>query len=63
MFWLATDWMFLGRLSQVEEDITQVEQITSEDVMRVLHRFPLLDKQVLTALGPLDEESLLGVAI
>jgi predicted Zn-dependent peptidase len=44
MYWLATDWMFLGRLSQVEEDIAQIEQVTSEGVMRVLHRFPLLDK-------------------
>ncbi len=58
MYWLATDWMFLGRVSRVEEDIALVEQVTSEDVMRVLHRFPLLDKQVLTALGPLDEEAL-----
>ncbi|HVB20549.1 MAG TPA: hypothetical protein VNG51_01205 [Ktedonobacteraceae bacterium] len=40
------------------KDIAQVEQVTSEDVMRVLHRFPLLDKQVLTALGPLDEDAL-----
>ncbi len=60
MYWIATDWMFLGRVSSIEEDIARVEQVTCADVIRVLQRFPLLDKQVLTAFGPLDEKTLLG---
>jgi predicted Zn-dependent peptidase len=56
---LANDWVTEGRLVSVDEEIQRVEKITTEDVMRALHRFPLREKQVFTALGPLDEEALL----
>ncbi len=57
---LASDWMTEGRLVSVEEEIERVEKVTSEDVMRALHRFPMREKQVLTTLGPLSEAELLG---
>jgi len=57
---LANDWMTEGRLVSVEEEIQRVEKVTSEDVMRALHRFPMREKQVLTTLGPLSEAELLG---
>ncbi len=57
---LANDWVTEGRLVSVEEEIERVENVTKEDVMRALHRFPMRDKQVLTALGPLSEAELLA---
>ncbi|MBA2396259.1 MAG: insulinase family protein [Ktedonobacteraceae bacterium] len=57
---LANDWVTEGRLVSVEEEIERVEKITVEDVVRALHRFPMRDKQVLTALGPLSEAELLA---
>jgi predicted Zn-dependent peptidase len=57
---LANDWVTEGRLISVEEEIERIEKITSEDVTRALHRFPMRDKQVLTTLGPLNEAELLA---
>ncbi len=57
---LASDWVTEGRLVSVEEEIARVEKITVDDVVRALHRFPMRDKQVLTALGPLSEAELLA---
>lgn len=57
---LAADWVTEGRLITVDEEIERFEKITSEDVIRTLKRFPLREKQVLTALGPLSEAELLA---
>ncbi|GHO53218.1 M16 family metallopeptidase [Ktedonobacter robiniae] len=57
---LASDWVIEGRLLSVEEEIERIEKVTPEDVMRALRSFPLREKQVLTALGPLNEEELLA---
>jgi predicted Zn-dependent peptidase len=57
---LASDWVTEGRLISVEEEVERVEKVTTEDVMRALKRFPLREKQVLTALGPLSEQQLLA---
>ncbi len=57
---LANDWITEGRLVSVEEETARIEKITVDDVMRALHRFPMRDKQVLTALGPLSEAELLA---
>jgi predicted Zn-dependent peptidase len=56
---LASDWVTEGRLISVDEEVERIEKVTAEDVMRSLNRFPMRDKQVLTALGPLSEEELL----
>jgi len=57
---LANDWVTEGRLVSIEEETARIEKITVDDVMRALHRFPMRDKQVLTALGPLSEAELLA---
>lgn len=57
---IANDWVIEGRLITVEEEIERVEKITPADVMRALQRFPIREKQVLTALGPLSEAELLA---
>jgi len=57
---LAGDWVTEGRLISVEEEIERIEKITAEDVMRALHHFPMREKQVITALGPLSEAELLA---
>jgi len=60
MFSLASDWVTEGRLVSVEEEIERIEKVTAEDVVRSLKRFPIREKQVLTALGPLSEAELLA---
>jgi predicted Zn-dependent peptidase len=57
---LANDWVTEGRLISVEEETERIEKVTTGDVMRALHSFPMRDKQVLAALGPLDEAQLLA---
>lgn len=57
---LANDWVTEGRLVSVDEEVERVEKVTAEDVIRTLRRFPMREKQVLTALGPLSEEELLA---
>jgi predicted Zn-dependent peptidase len=57
---LAHDWVIEGRLVSVDEEIERIEKVTTDDVMRALHRFPMRGKQVLTALGPLSEQELLA---
>ncbi len=57
---IANDWVIEGRLISVEEEIERIEKVTVEDVMRSLKRFPIQEKQVLIALGPLSEKELLA---
>lgn len=57
---LANDWVTEGRLVSIDEEIERIEKVTTDDVMRALNRFPMRDKQVLTALGPLSEAELLA---
>jgi predicted Zn-dependent peptidase len=57
---IANDWVTEGRLITLEEEIERVEKVTTTDVMRALRRFPMREKQVLTALGPLTEAELLA---
>ncbi|MDQ2717219.1 MAG: insulinase family protein [Chloroflexota bacterium] len=57
---LSSDWVTENRLVSLDEEIERVEQITADDVMRALRRFPIREKQVLAALGPLDEQELLA---
>ncbi len=57
---LASDWVTEGRLISVEEEIERIESVTSDDVIRALRRFPMRDKQVLTTLGPLSENGVIG---
>ena len=52
---LGTTWMYEGRLFNIYEEAARIEQVTTEEVMQALHSLPLLEKQVLTTWGPLDE--------
>jgi predicted Zn-dependent peptidase len=63
MYSLVGDWVTEGRLVTVEEEIGRIEKVSIDDVKRALHRFSIREKQVLTTLGPLDEEQLLKVKI
>ena len=57
---LSSDWVTEGKLVSVEEEIERFEKVTPEQVLQSLHRFPMREKQVLTALGPLKEHQLVG---
>jgi predicted Zn-dependent peptidase len=57
---LASDWVTEGRLISVEEETERIEKVTAQDISRALKRFPMSQKQVLTALGPLSEAELLA---
>jgi len=57
---LANDWLYQGRVYSLDEQIERIERVSREEVMRTLRRFPLLEKQVLTTLGPLGEEQLVS---
>jgi predicted Zn-dependent peptidase len=57
---LASDWVIEKRLLTLDEKIARIERVTSADIMRTLQRFPIQEKQVLTTLGPLNAEELLG---
>ena len=57
---IANDWVTEGRLLTVDEEVERIEKVTTADVLRSLRRFPVREKQVLTALGPLSEEELLS---
>jgi len=57
---IANDWVTEGRLLTIDEEVERIEKVTAEDVMRSMRRFPMRDKQVLTALGPLSEKALLA---
>jgi predicted Zn-dependent peptidase len=56
---LAFEWVKEKRLIPLSEWIGRIQQVTTDDVLRVFQRFPLCEKQVLTAYGPLNEQALL----
>ena len=56
---LANDWVTEGRLLTVDEEVERIEKVTTDEVVQSFRRFPMREKQVLTALGPLNEEELL----
>ncbi len=57
---LSNDWVTEGRLLTVEEEVERVEKVTTDEVVQSFRRFPLREKQVLTTLGPLNEQELLA---
>lgn len=59
MYSIAHDWRTEGRLVSIDEEVERIERVTRDDVLRTFRRFPLLEKQVVTTLGPLDEKALL----
>ncbi|HZU67670.1 MAG TPA: pitrilysin family protein [Ktedonobacteraceae bacterium] len=57
---LSNDWVTEGRLLTVEEEMERIEKVTTDEVVQSFRRFPLREKQVLTTLGPLNEQELLS---
>jgi predicted Zn-dependent peptidase len=58
---LANTWVAEGRVRSIADEVAAIEAVTLEDVRRVLSRFPLTARQVVTAYGPL-EVGALGLA-
>jgi predicted Zn-dependent peptidase len=58
---LASTWVAEGRVRSIADEVAAIEAVTLDDVRRVLARFPLTDRQVVTAYGPL-EAGALGLA-
>jgi predicted Zn-dependent peptidase len=57
---LASDWVIEKRLLSIDEKIARIEQVSTNDILRTIRRFPLKEKQVLTLLGPLSAEEFPG---
>ena len=55
---LAYTWVVERRLRTIEDEMEQIEAVTLADIRRVLDRFPLTQKPVSLAYGPLDAAAL-----
>ena len=55
---LAYTWVAEQRLRTIEEEMAEIERVTVADVRRVLDRFPVTEKHILTTYGPLDATAL-----
>ncbi len=55
---LPATWLSEGKLKSAEDEVADVEVVTVEKVQQTLARFPILEKLVVTAYGPLDEQEL-----
>jgi predicted Zn-dependent peptidase len=55
---LPASWLSEGKLKSTEEEVADVEAVTVEKVRQTLARFPISEKLVITAYGPLDAQTL-----
>jgi predicted Zn-dependent peptidase len=55
---LPATWLSEGRLKSIEDEVADVEAVTVEKIQQTLARFPVMEKLVVTAYGPLDEQGL-----
>ncbi|GAC1461411.1 MAG: pitrilysin family protein [Ktedonobacterales bacterium] len=55
---LAYTWVAEHRLRTIDEEVAAIEAVTVEDVRRTLARYPITERLVLTAYGPLDAGAL-----
>lgn len=51
---LAYTWVAEQRLRSIEDEMAEIEAVTTADIRRVLDRFPLTDRHVFTAYGPVE---------
>jgi predicted Zn-dependent peptidase len=58
MYSLAFTWVAEGRMRSIEDEMAQIEAVTLDDVRRVLARFPITERLVTTAYGPLEASAL-----
>jgi predicted Zn-dependent peptidase len=54
---LAYTWVAKGEVRSIQDELHEIEQVTLEDIRRVLDRFPPTERQVLVAYGPLEESA------
>ncbi|WIG58381.1 MAG: Zinc protease [Ktedonobacterales bacterium] len=55
---LAYTWLRENRLRTIEEEMEEIERVTIADIRRVLDRYPLTDRHVLLAYGPVEAAQL-----
>jgi predicted Zn-dependent peptidase len=55
---LPATWISEGKLKSAEDEVADVEAVTVEKVQKTLARFPMSEKLVVTAYGPLSEKEL-----
>ncbi len=55
---LPATWLSEGKLKSTEDEVADVEAVTVDKVRETLARFPILDKLIVTAYGPLDKQAL-----
>ena len=55
---LAYTWVAEGRVRSIQDEMAQIEAVTLADIRRVLDRYPVTERQVFTAYGPLDAAAL-----
>ncbi len=55
---LAYTWVAEGRTRSIEDEMARIEAVTTDDIRRVLDRYPVTERQVLMAYGPLDAAAL-----
>jgi predicted Zn-dependent peptidase len=51
---LAYTWVAKQEMRSIEDEVARIEAVTLDDIRRVLNRFPVTGRQVLTAYGPLE---------
>ena len=55
---LAYTWVAEGRVRSIQDEMAQIEAVTLEDIRRVLDRYPVTERHIFTAYGPLDAAAL-----
>lgn len=55
---LAYTWVAEGQTRSIEDEMARIEAVTLADIRRVLDRYPVTERQVLMAYGPLDAAAL-----
>jgi predicted Zn-dependent peptidase len=59
MMGLIESWLSHGRLETLEEVQAAIEAVSVQDIQQFLEEFPLTEGQLLTALGPLEQNELI----
>ena len=55
---LAYTWVAEGRMRSIQDEVDAMEAVTVADIQRVLARFPMSERLVITTYGPLDAQAL-----
>jgi predicted Zn-dependent peptidase len=55
---LAYTWVAEGRLRSIQDEVDAIEAVTVEDIRRTLARYPISERLIITAYGPLEAQAL-----